>query len=69
MALGTRVCIVINTVLNIDNYHLVYLSSASINSPENQAVMKILLKEVKGLNPSFEGRDIRGKSSTTDTCS
>ena len=58
-----------NTVLNIDNYHLVHLSSASINSPENQAVMKILLEDVKGLNPSFDGRDIRGKSATTDTCS
>ena len=48
-------------VLCIDSHYLVHLSSASIKSPENQAVMRILLKEVIGMNPSFEAHDIRGK--------
>ena len=28
---------------------------------ENEAIMKTLLKEVKGLNPTFDGADIRGE--------
>lgn len=51
---------ILNT-LNIDTHYLIHLCSASIKSSENQAVMGILLKEVKGLNPSFDGCDIRGE--------
>ena len=59
MAFGSRVCTL--NMLCIDNHYLVHLNSASIKSSENQAVIRILLKEVKGLNPSFEAHDIRGK--------
>ena len=42
-------------------YHLAYLCSASVKSDENQAVITILVKEVIGLNPTFEAHDIQGK--------
>ena len=32
----------------------------SIKSSTNQQIIKKLVDEVKGLNPSFEGHDIRG---------
>ena len=38
-----------------------WIGSGSIKSAHNEAVMRKLLKEVKGLNPSFNGADIRGK--------
>ena len=33
----------------------------SIKSDENEQVMRSVLKEVKGLNPTFDAADIRGK--------
>ena len=38
------------------------LRSCSIKSAHNEAVMSKLLKEVKGLNPSFDGADIHSHS-------
>ena len=35
--------------------------SLSIKSKENSAVITRLVKEVKGLNPTFDAADIRGK--------
>ncbi len=34
---------------------------ASIKSDENQSIMTRLVKEVRGLNPTFDAADIRGK--------
>ena len=33
---------------------------SSFKSDQNQEVVRKLVKEVKGLNPSFDGADIRG---------
>ena len=33
----------------------------SIKSDENEQVMRSVVKEVKGLNPTFDAADIRGK--------
>ena len=33
----------------------------SINSDDNQAVVQCLVKEVRGLNPTFNASDIRGQ--------
>ena len=38
------------------------LCIGSIRSKENQAVMRRIIKEVKGLNPTFDGADIRGRA-------
>ena len=39
---------------------LLYYCRASIKSKDNDKVLLRLLKEVKGLNPTFDGADIRG---------
>ena len=36
------------------------LYSVSIKSPQNEVTLTRVVKEVKGLNPSFDGADIRG---------
>ena len=36
------------------------LYSVSIKSPQNEVTLTRVVKEVKGLNPSFDGTDIRG---------
>ena len=36
--------------------------SVSIKSKENQEIISRIVKEVKGLNPKFEGVDIRGNT-------
>ena len=38
--------------------------SATIKSDENEKIMRTILKVVKGLNPTFDGVDIRGELST-----
>ena len=40
---------------------LYFIIRESINSNQNKATMDRLIKEVKGLNPSFNASDIRGK--------
>ena len=44
--------------LSIFKIDLLY--SVSIKSPQNEVTLTRVVKEVKGLNPSFDGADIRG---------
>ena len=39
----------------------------NINSAENRAVVQKLVKEVRGLNPSYDAADIRGKMQQPNT--
>ena len=39
--------------------------SATIKCDENEKIMRTILKEVKGFNPTFDGVDIRGELSTS----
>lgn len=48
-----------NTLLGCSYYYYYYRES--IKSKENQAIIVRLVKEVKGLNPTFSGANIRGK--------
>ena len=40
--------------------HMYHSHRVSIKSDRNEEVVRKLVKEVKGLNPSFDGADIRG---------
>ena len=46
-------------IYNLYLYFL-FLPRTSIDSPHNCQVMQTLIKEVTGLNPSFESSDVRG---------
>ena len=41
-------------------FEFLFLPRTSIDSPHNCQVMQTLIKEVTGLNPSFESSDVRG---------
>lgn len=43
-------------------FDYVFLFRNTIKSPQNVQVVQRLVKEVRGLNPSFDAVDIRGKS-------
>lgn len=58
-------CLRKGTYIMVDtlrNYNYVAIRSKGIKSDENKAVVVRLVKEVKGLNPSFDAADIRGES-------
>ena len=40
----------------------VFVCRVTFRSPENQAILNVLIKEVKGLNPSFSTQHINGTS-------
>ena len=39
-----------------------YHCRVSIKAKENEKTLTMIMKEVKGLNPTFDGADIRGQS-------
>ena len=41
---------------------LIFVCRVTFRSPENQAILDILIKEVKGLSTNFLTQHIRGKS-------